>query len=343
MLRLVFQFKLKVMRKLIFMLVLCGPVLMAQPHMIPAPLIAFPDSLPISSISRATLNHSIILVNFSVLPSAQKLNDAEQQFGLSDTLISASEKLNQPDLLKWYVVRRPLTKTLLTDLKSRLNEIKWIAPIYENNNSIQQGLTENGRFAIVPDALLLKSAAPISAPQQRILDYYHLTRDNEKSSYLGRYGYYNLDGSDPMRIFEIVRGIRFSNVFSAADSLNMCFETMPFLVPGQSHSSTGHNWNIENISADKAWKVSRGSPTVTIAVIDTGCDRNQGDTRNGDLDLLTGARLCNLNAAGDTFGPDNHGTKVAGLAAATIDNKRGIDGVAGGCKILPLEIGRAHV
>ncbi len=81
-----------------------------------------------------------------------------------------------------------------------------------------------------------------------------------------------------------------------------------------------------------AWGVSLGAPETVIAVLDTGVDavpqvtskarpRREGHLRGGD---------------GDTSDPEGHGTVVAEVAAARIDNGVGAAGICPRCSILPV-------
>src|SRR3954465_11369666 len=76
------------------------------------------------------------------------------------------------------------------------------------------------------------------------------------------------------------------------------------------------------MSVPQAWSLTRGEPVVVIAVIDSGV------TPSPDLALAGGA-------APDGAG---HGTAMAEIAAAKIDNGIGTAGVCGSCRVLPIKI-----
>ena len=85
------------------------------------------------------------------------------------------------------------------------------------------------------------------------------------------------------------------------------------------------------IQADLAWGVWRPKQQVIIAILDTGIDSNHPDLTNKILrdaggvvgyDALNGIR----STATDVYG---HGTFVAGIAAAQVNNGLGVAGVAG--------------
>jgi len=122
------------------------------------------------------------------------------------------------------------------------------------------------------------------------------------------------------------------------------FEQMPFLSPFAYEPRDEHyplQWNMPLIGAPQAWDLTRGDPAIVVAVIDSGCDLG-----HPDLNVMPGFNLVDparngspvLNVVGR---PDPHGTHVAGIAAATIDNTPaaiGVAGVAGRCRILPLAV-----
>ncbi len=101
----------------------------------------------------------------------------------------------------------------------------------------------------------------------------------------------------------------------------------------------GLQWGLEHIGAPQAWATSRGDG-VTIAIIDSGIDLGHEDLAgkvvastscvgaNGD------ARRCGGSAQDD----NGHGTHVAGIAAATTDNHRGVAGVAPDAKLIAVRV-----
>ncbi len=133
-------------------------------------------------------------------------------------------------------------------------------------------------------------------------------------------------------------------------------------------------WHLENsgqgggipgasVEAPAAWDLEKGSPAITIAILDDGVqlthpdlsanlfsnskeipDNGIDDDGNGYVDDTHGWDFANkdndpnphLNSGG--VGPDSHGTSVAGVAAAKGNNNLGVTGVCQDCKILPVKI-----
>ncbi|MFG2053140.1 S8 family peptidase [Micromonospora sp. NPDC048930] len=104
-------------------------------------------------------------------------------------------------------------------------------------------------------------------------------------------------------------------------------------------------WGLRQIHAEQAWATSRGAGVV-IAVVDTGVDLNHPDLQ---AKLVPGATFVDCGTAscgnGDWRGPDGvpddgdeHGTHVAGIAAAATGNGVGVAGVAPDAKIMPVKV-----
>jgi len=90
-------------------------------------------------------------------------------------------------------------------------------------------------------------------------------------------------------------------------------------------------WALTALKAESVHKTAKGSG-VTVAVVDTGVKAS-----HTDLDtVLTGTDFVTPDTnANDENG---HGTHVAGVIAATYDNKKGIAGMAPKAKILPVRV-----
>ena len=122
------------------------------------------------------------------------------------------------------------------------------------------------------------------------------------------------------------------------------------LVAGQASAATNDTYRslqfgLDQVKAEQAWPVSRGTGAV-IAVVDTGVDLAHPDlkgklVRGATFTCGGGTASCGngdwkgRNAKGDAS--DEHGTHVAGIAAAATGNGIGIAGVAPNAKIMPIK------
>jgi len=131
-------------------------------------------------------------------------------------------------------------------------------------------------------------------------------------------------------------------------------------------------WNLEKIDMPKAWAIEKGNPDVVIAIIDGGVDYRHpdlkskiwsnedeipsngiDDDKNGYVDDRIGWDFTDaktLPGKGDFVERDNdpmdesgHGTHVAGIAGAQVNNKIGIAGVAWQCKIMAIRSGASLI
>jgi len=122
-----------------------------------------------------------------------------------------------------------------------------------------------------------------------------------------------------------------------------------------------NQWYLNAIHVSEAWKNTKGSPEVVVAILDTGLDINHPDIMQNlwvNTDELAGDGIDNdgngyiddingwdfINSTPDPrpkldYGYDieavNHGTFVAGVVAA-LSNNQYVDGVAPKVKIMPL-------
>lgn len=96
-------------------------------------------------------------------------------------------------------------------------------------------------------------------------------------------------------------------------------------------------WGLQKIEAPVAWETTIGSSSVIVAVIDTGVDLGHPD--------LQGRLVPGRNVLEPELPPQDdggHGTHVAGIIAATINNGMGTAGVAPGVSIMPIKALKAN-
>lgn len=93
-------------------------------------------------------------------------------------------------------------------------------------------------------------------------------------------------------------------------------------------------WALALVGATCAWEHSTGDETVTVAVIDSGIDLGHPDLigrlRDDGRDFVDGDE--------DPSDENGHGTHVAGIIAATLNNSEGITGLAPQVRILPVRV-----
>jgi hypothetical protein len=124
-------------------------------------------------------------------------------------------------------------------------------------------------------------------------------------------------------------------------------------------------WGLYKIDAPGAWDIHTGDSNIVVAVVDTGVDLDHPDLQaglwlnndeipangvdddgNGYIDDVNGWDFCNTPSGGSTctLAPDNnpddensHGSHVAGIAAASGNNNKGIAGLSWAATIMPVK------
>lgn len=88
-------------------------------------------------------------------------------------------------------------------------------------------------------------------------------------------------------------------------------------------------WALRFVGAKSAWGFAKGS-AVVVAIVDTGV------SPHADLPNVLPGKSFTSDAS--TADPNGHGTHVAGIVAAAVDNKIGVAGLAPSASILPVRV-----
>ncbi len=179
------------------------------------------------------------------------------------------------------------------------------------------------------------------------------------------FNYYKVllsSGEDDKRVLSTL--LKSDNVISGENDFIVKIDITP------SDPKYADQWGLEKIQAPQAWDKTTGSPSIVVAVIDTGveythpdlenniwhnpeeiADNKIDDDDNGYVDDTIGYDFVTISDsyvyAGEDAEPiDNdpmdlqgHGTHVAGIIAAEGNNGIGVSGVNWGCKVMPLRAG----
>lgn len=94
-----------------------------------------------------------------------------------------------------------------------------------------------------------------------------------------------------------------------------------------------YQWNLPQIETEAGWNISKGSDQVTVAVIDTGVDLKHPDLKN---QLVSGLNVVNKDA--DPQDDVGHGTHVAGVIGALVNNNLGVAGMSWYNRIMPVKV-----
>jgi hypothetical protein len=106
--------------------------------------------------------------------------------------------------------------------------------------------------------------------------------------------------------------------------------------PTGSFAIAGGAWGWTKTHTTQAWDVTKGSPSVVVAVLDTGLKTQGLSDFNGQV--VSGWNV--LNGTTDTgSNAGNHGTYVAGVVGLGYGNAAGNVGYCPGCRVMPVQVG----
>lgn len=94
-----------------------------------------------------------------------------------------------------------------------------------------------------------------------------------------------------------------------------------------------YQWNLPATETNKGWSLSKGSDNVTIAVVDTGVDLDHPDLEG---QFVEGFNV--VNPAEKPYDDVGHGTHVAGIISAKVNNNEGVAGMTWYNKVMPVKV-----
>ncbi|WP_020615614.1 S8 family peptidase [Paenibacillus daejeonensis] len=94
-----------------------------------------------------------------------------------------------------------------------------------------------------------------------------------------------------------------------------------------------YQWNLSNIMTETGWNVSKGGEDVIIAVLDTGVQSDHPDLAG---QLTTGYNV--IDGSQSSEDDVGHGTHVAGIIGAAVNNNEGVAGISWYNKIMPVKV-----
>ncbi|MGQ8873876.1 S8 family peptidase [Paenibacillus sp. TSA_86.1] len=94
-----------------------------------------------------------------------------------------------------------------------------------------------------------------------------------------------------------------------------------------------YQWNLPAIETNRGWNITKGNKDVIVAVVDTGVDVNHPDLKGK---LLEGYNV--VNPGNKPLDDVGHGTHVAGIIGAIVNNNEGVAGMSWYNKVLPVKV-----
>ena len=139
--------------------------------------------------------------------------------------------------------------------------------------------------------------------------------------------------NDALALLRSTPGVAYAEVDAVVETAELLPSDPSF--PQTFTVNTG-GWGWYKTHTTQAWDITRGSPSVVVAVLDTGL-KPQG------LADLTGQVVSGwnvLNHSSDTASQAGvHGTEVAGVVGMALDNSAGNAGFCPNCRVMPVQVG----
>lgn len=253
-------------------------------------------------------------------------------------------RVNQTEGLSW--VQGVGGKPVPTDAAAKIEAsdlVEWVSPGFRGSKNGVEIFTVN------PARLYIKQAALDNMGGISALGA-GVAVDTTRTSRLPGYVALSVDepalsvGQTAIDVASAAASVLVEHGGSAAASLPFTFETIPFLSPAcqvgrcrppvteftPNDPMFAQQWGLNRTNVPRAWTIVRGSPQVTVAVIDEGVQLDHPDLN---------VHPKSWNASTDTpdgSPTDNHGTACAGIIGARLDNTAGVAGVAGGVQIMAI-------
>lgn len=102
-------------------------------------------------------------------------------------------------------------------------------------------------------------------------------------------------------------------------------------------------WALKTINIEDTWAITKGDKKIIVAVVDSGIDYNHEEflgrniiVKGGDFNTEHGDAI---GRGGDPMDIIGHGTAVAGIIGASVNNQKGIAGVNWNTTILAVKAG----
>ncbi len=99
-------------------------------------------------------------------------------------------------------------------------------------------------------------------------------------------------------------------------------------------SASSPGWHLNAVKAREGWAISKGSPSITVAIVDDGIDASHPMFKDRIVNAYNVYTQNNALSKGE-----GHGTHTAGLAVGSIDYlNQGAAGIAPNCLLMPVQV-----
>ena len=119
----------------------------------------------------------------------------------------------------------------------------------------------------------------------------------------------------------------FENISEYEIAYTLCENPVPTVNDSKLVDGTVDGYALDRIDAFCAWSITKGDPRIIIGIADTDFQTTHEDLKHQIIQI-----------SGDITGGHIHGTRVAGSAAAEVNNNKGIAGIGYNSKIAAYRI-----
>jgi thermitase len=102
--------------------------------------------------------------------------------------------------------------------------------------------------------------------------------------------------------------------------------------PSDPYFTGGFQWNMTKIQAPQAWDLTTGSPSVAVAILDTGVDLSHPDLQGK---IVASVNFSDSATVSDVYG---HGTHLAGIVGAATNNGQGVAGLGYNTAVMNVKV-----
>jgi thermitase len=178
------------------------------------------------------------------------------------------------------------------------------------------------------DAQLSAIRSEIGATMMKKLGYTYVFQSDQMSApqLINYFKRWNVEYAEPHFLYLTNDISPLTNITGKAG------ETDDSLVPNDALFQR-YQWNLPIIETTEGWKLTKGSEEITVAVIDTGVDLNHPDLQGR---LVTGVNV--IDESKPPIDDVGHGTHVAGVISALVNNFEGVAGMSWYNRVMPVKV-----
>jgi hypothetical protein len=267
----------------------------------------------------------------------------EEREGREQRAPTVGPEINHSNDRYWVRAEEDIDEDLVEELLDR-GEVDWVGPVYRPADA---GGIESS-LSVLPHVLLVRLEDDAEVDLAELADRHGLAHREEDDENLEPFHYLRLQ-EDALAEGRYVADLR-EELLEEAGVADVRFSSMPLVSPldqdvpafAPDDDFFGNQWNMTQVDAPQGWSLTTGENTVLVGVLDSGCDlgdpADPGDAGHPDLNFdgdgyNAGTQTNDGRPTGTTERVRGHGTAVAGIAAALIDNAEGVAGMAGECVV----------